>query len=140
MSEQDNLQTTRDAFEAWNAHDPERYVKNLDEKWIAESDTMPAPVSGHAAAKEFMKTYLTAFPDLRFDIDQMLASGEFVVTRWTASGIHRGPLMGILPTNRKSVTHGCSVSEFKQGKQAHDWVYWDVANMLRQLGVMPGPQ
>jgi len=115
-------------------------VKNLDEKWIAESDTMPAPVSGHAAAKEFMKTYLTAFPDLRFDIDQMLASGEFVVTRWTASGIHRGPLMGILPTNRKSVTHGCSVSEFKQGKQAHDWVYWDVANMLRQLGVMPGPQ
>lgn len=35
-----------------------------------------------------MKAYVTAFPDLRFDIDQMLASGEFVVTRWTASGIH----------------------------------------------------
>jgi len=140
MSDQDNLRTTRNAFDAWNAQDPDRYLTYLDEKWIAESDTMPAPVRGHAAAKEFMRLYVTAFPDLHFDIDQMLASGEFVVTRWTATGTHRGALMGIAPTNRRSVTHGCNVSEFKNGKPVHDWIYWDVANMLRQLGVMPGAQ
>jgi len=140
MSEQDNLRIARQAFDAWNAHDPERYVKNLDEKWRAESDTLPAPLSGLAAARDFLKLYVTAFPDLHFNLDQMLASGDFVVTRWTATGTHRGPLMSIPPTNRKSVTHGCSVTEFKNGKQIHDWIYWDVANMLRQLGVMPGPQ
>jgi predicted ester cyclase len=97
MPENENLRITRETFDAWNAHDPDRYVKQLDEGWIAESDTMPAPVSGHTGAKEFMKTYISAFPDLRFDIDQMLASGEFVVTRWTATGTHRGALMGIPP-------------------------------------------
>jgi len=140
MSEQDNLRIARQAFDAWNAHDPERYVKNLDEKWRAESDTLPAPLSGRAAARDFMKLYVTAFPDLHFNIDQMLASGDFVVTRWTATGTHRGPLMSVQPTNRKSVTHGCSVTEFRNSKQIHDWIYWDLANMLRQLGVMPGPQ
>src|SRR5215470_7375483 len=108
MSEQDNLRTTRNAFDAWNAQDPDRYVTYLDEKWIAESDTMPAPVRGHAAAKEFMSLYVTAFPDLHFDIDQMLANGEFVVTRWTATGTHRGPLMGIPPTNRKASRTGAT--------------------------------
>ena len=140
MPEQENLRISREAWDAWNAHDADRYVKNLDENWVAESDTIPAPVSGHAGAKEFMKVYVSAFPDLSFTIEQMLASGEFVVTRWMATGTHRGALMGIPPTNRKSVTHGCSISEFKNGKQAHDWIYWDVANMLRQLGVMPGPK
>ncbi len=140
MSEQDNLRIIRQSFDAWNAHDPERYVKNLDDNWRAESDTLPAPLSGHAAARDFLKLYVTAFPDLRFEIDQMLASGDFVVTRWTATGTHRGPLMGIPPTNRTSVTHGCGVTEVKNGKQIHDWIYWDVANLLRQLGVMPGPK
>jgi hypothetical protein len=51
MSGHENLRITRETFDAWNAHDPERYVKQLDEKWLAESETIPAPVSGHAAAR-----------------------------------------------------------------------------------------
>jgi steroid delta-isomerase-like uncharacterized protein len=140
MAEQENLRISRETWDAWNAHDPDRYLKNLDDRYVAESDTIPDLVSGHAAVREFMMMYVGAFPDLSFTIDQMLASGDFVVTRWTATGTHGGALMGIPPTNRTSVTHGCTVTEFKNGKQVHDWIYWDVANMLRQLGVMPGPR
>jgi steroid delta-isomerase-like uncharacterized protein len=127
-------------IEAWNAHDPDRLTKLVDEKWLAESDTIPAPVNGREGARQFMQTYITAFPDLRLDVDQMLASEEFVVTRWTATGTHRGVLMGIPPTNRKTVTHGCTVVQFKNGKAVHDWVYWDTGNLLRQLGVLPTPK
>ena len=45
--------------------------------------------------------------------------------------------MGIKPTNRRTVTHGCSVSQLKNGKAVHDWIYWDTGHLLRQLGVLP---
>jgi len=107
MSEQDNLRIARQAFDAWNAHDPERYVKNLDEKWRAESDTLPAPLSGRAAARDFLKLYVTAFPDLHFNIDQMLASGDFVVTA----------LDGDRDPSRSSDEHPADKS-----KERHTWV------------------
>jgi steroid delta-isomerase-like uncharacterized protein len=136
MSNQDNIKLVRQVFEAWNAHDPDRYVRLLDEKWAVESDTLPATMSGRDAARQFMQVYLTAFPDLHFELTQVLSDGDFVATRWTATGTHRGELMGIVPTQRRTVTRGCSVAHVKNGKLAHDWVYWDTGHLLRQLGVL----
>jgi ketosteroid isomerase-like protein len=42
MTQQDNIQIVRHIFEAWNEHDPDRYVKLLDEKHVVESDTLRA--------------------------------------------------------------------------------------------------
>jgi steroid delta-isomerase-like uncharacterized protein len=136
MSTQDNLKVARNVFDAWNAHDPERYVKLLDEKHVIESDTIPAPMTGRDSARQFMKIYVSAFPDLRFTIDQMLAEGDFVVTRWTATGTHRGELMGIAATGRRTVTRGCTIGEIKNGHAVRDWVYWDTGHLLKQLGVL----
>jgi steroid delta-isomerase-like uncharacterized protein len=137
MSEQDNIKHTRQIFDAWNSHDVERFAKLIDEKLVIESDTLPQAVRGKDAAPQFFLTYVTAFPDLHFEIDQMLGTGDYVVTRWTAKGTHRGDLMGISPTNRNAVTHGCNVGEYRHGRPVHDHTYWDSANLLRQLGVLP---
>src|SRR5262245_48380877 len=98
MSEQDNLRIARESYDAWNAHDPSRYGKLLDANHVWESDTVPAPAKGREAVLQLMHMYLRAFPDLHFEIDQMLASGDYVVTRYTARGTHRGELMGIPAT------------------------------------------
>jgi len=136
MPTQENVKVVRQIFDAWNAHDPERYVKLLDEKVVGESDTLPAPINGRDAARQSMMGYLRAFPDLHFEITQTLADGDFVVTRWTATGTHRGELMGLAPTNRRAVTQGCSVGEIKNGRLKHDCVYWDTGHLLKQLGVL----
>jgi steroid delta-isomerase-like uncharacterized protein len=137
MTQQDNIQIVRHIFDAWNKHDVERYGKLLDEKHVVESDTLPAPLTGRNAGRQFMQMYVSAFPDLHFDIDQIFGEGDYVTTRWTATGTHRGELMGIKPTNRRTVTHGCSVGQLKNGKAVHDWIYWDTGHLLRQLGVLP---
>ena len=138
MSESENLQISRQMWDAWNAHDPAGYLKCLDANYVIESDTIPQPIRGLEAARGFMQMYVDAFPDLHFSIDQMIASGDTVVTRWTATGTQRGPLMGIPATNRHVQTRGCTVGEIRNGKSIHDWTYWDTGNMLRQLGVLPG--
>src|SRR2546427_6626295 len=137
MSEQENLQIVRHAFDAWNAHDPNHLAKLFDEKYVEESDTLPERILGREAGLQVMRMYIRAFPDLHFVLDQMIASGDYVVARWTATGTHRGDLMGIPATNRPAVTHGCSVLELRIGKLAHGWVYWDTGSLLRQLGVLP---
>jgi steroid delta-isomerase-like uncharacterized protein len=137
MTEQDNVRIDRQIWDAWNAHDPDRYVKLLDEKWIAEGDAMPAPLKGRDAARDFMKMYVTAFPDLHFHVDQTIASGEFVVTRYTATGTQRGPLMSNPATNRTATIHGCAIGQVQNGKVVHNWLYWDSGSLLSQLGIMP---
>jgi steroid delta-isomerase-like uncharacterized protein len=136
MSTQDNIKLSRQMFDAWNAHDADRWVKLLDEHFVVESDTMPAPIRGREAARGFMAAYLKAFPDIHFEIPQVLAEGDFVVSRWSATGTHRGELMGVAPTNRRTRTNGCSVLQIKQGKAVHNWVYWDTGHLLRELGVL----
>ena len=139
MTQQDNMKTARAAWDALNAHDADRYAKLLDEKYILESDTLPEPIKGRDAARQHVQVFFKAFPDLRFIIDQMLISGDYVITRYTATGTHRGDLRGIPATNRRGETHGCTVTEIKNGKLRHGWLYWDTGHLLQQLGVLPSP-
>lgn len=141
MGEQDNLRIVREAFEAWNAHEPKQHSALLDQQYVLESDTVPSPLRGQEAYRQFMEMYLRAFPDLHFDIEQMLASGDHVITRWHSSGTHQGELMGIPPTGRRGEgIHGCSIIQIRNGKISHEWLFWDTATLLRQLGVLPAPQ
>jgi steroid delta-isomerase-like uncharacterized protein len=139
MTGQDNLHIAREIFAAWNAHDLEGFLKRLDAKTIWESDAFPALFSGSEGARQFFKIYLTAFPDLHLDVQQMLAAGDtHVVVRWRSRGTHLGPLGDIAATGRKVMNHGCTVMEVKHNKIGHAWVYFDNAHLLRQIGVLPG--
>ena len=140
MSDQDNLRLARQSFDAWNAHDPDSFIQQIADDFVSESDTLPATARGRDGARQLIQMYVKAFPDLHFDIQQMIVSGEHVVTRWHATGTHKGELMGIPPTGRRGAgIHGCTVTEYQSGKAVHEWVYWDAASLLRQLGVMPAP-
>ena len=138
MAGQDNLHIAREIFASWNAHDVEGFVKRLDTKTTWESDAFPAPFSGHEGARQFFKVYLTAFPDLHLDIEQILAAGDsHVLIRWRSRGTHLGPLGDIPATGRKVSNHGCTVMEVEELEGGSTWVYFDNAHLLRQIGVLP---
>jgi steroid delta-isomerase-like uncharacterized protein len=138
MPNRDALSIVRQAFDAWNAHDVKSLQALLAHDYVWESDTLPAPVRGLDGHRQAMEMYLQAFPDLHFEVEQMLPCGDYVVTRWLSTGTHKGELMGIPATNRRGEgIHGCTVHEVKDGKMTHDWVHWDALTLLRQLGVMP---
>ena len=91
--------------------------------------------------KQMVTTYRTAFPDLTLTIDDIIAEGDKVVTRWTGRGTHRGDLQGIAPTGRTTTVAGILISRFADGKLVEDWEAFDEVGMLRQLGVtsIPAP-
>jgi hypothetical protein len=83
MTEHDPLTISRKLFAAWNAHDADAWLADLAPDFVYQSDSLPQSiVRGHDGARTIFTTYVTAFPDLRFDIEQEIVSGPWVVVRW----------------------------------------------------------
>ncbi len=89
--------------------------------------------------KQFASMYRSAFPDLQMTVEDQIAEGDKVTTRWTATGTHKGELMGIAPTGKQVTVTGIAISRYAGGKLVEAWNEFDQANMLQQLGVLPPP-
>ena len=97
----------------------------------------PLPVTSAAAFKQYVTSYRTAFPDLHFTIDEIIAEGDKVAWHFTSRGTHNGPLGNIPPTGKVGTVTGTLISRFANGKWAEDWINLDVLGMLQQIGVIP---
>jgi steroid delta-isomerase-like uncharacterized protein len=94
-------------------------------------------LSGPDGMKQLVEGYRTAFPDLRVTIEDQLAEGDRVATRWTARGTHQGELMGIAATGKEATVTGLSIDRITDGKIVESWNNWDTLGLLQQLGVVP---
>ena len=87
--------------------------------------------------KEFMGAIHHALPDLHFEIEDIIAENDKVVTRWKAEGAHKRAFQGVFPTNRKVSFTGITISRVKGEKIAEDWEEVDQLNFTQQFGVYP---
>jgi steroid delta-isomerase-like uncharacterized protein len=140
MAEKDNLQFAKQAIAAVNAHDIDRYLQLIDSSYVAESETLPAPIHGHEGARQFLTMMFQAFPDFHLEVEEIIASGDHVVTRVVASGTHKGTFAGVPATNKKATWHACNVVRLKNGKTISSRIYADNVSLMRQLGVLPVPK
>jgi predicted ester cyclase len=82
----------------------------------------------------------SAFPDARLTIDDQVAEGEKVTTRYTFRGVHRGALMGEAPTGKEVTFTGHATDYFSGGKIVESWANWDTLGLMRQVGAVPPPE
>jgi predicted ester cyclase len=84
--------------------------------------------------------YVAAFPDLRFDTDDILPSGDKGVARVTITGTHTGDFMGMPATGKSVSVSAIDVIRFgDDGLTLEHWGVVDVMAMMQQLGVVPTP-
>lgn len=98
-----------------------------------------SPITGELrgeAHRKFLSSILTAFPDGRWTVEEMLADGDKVVCRWSFTGTHAGMLMGIPSTGRRVRVTGIVIDRVVDGKILEEWEEWDALGMMRQLGVV----
>jgi predicted ester cyclase len=93
--------------------------------------------SGPEGEKELLSTVADAFPDWRWDIEDMVAEGDKVVTRYVARGTHRGEFMGASPTGEEVAVTGINVVRLEGEKIVESWGNSDQLAMLRQIGMVP---
>jgi predicted ester cyclase len=127
---------------AFNAHD-EKALRTL----IAPNATFTAPgdvrLEGKEAVLGYTYGWLKAFPDARINITNELVSGPWVVQEFIFEGTHTAPLTGpmgtIQATHRKVSGRSVSITRYENDLQVETRLYFDMVQLLSQLGVMPVP-
>ena len=98
---------------------------------------LPGTPPGPEGSKMLVTVYRNAFPDIHFTIDEQIAEGDKVVTRWTGHATHQGELAGIPATGKSATVTGMGVDRIVNGKIAESWGIFDQFGMMQQLGVIP---
>lgn len=138
----DLLERARDAF---NSHDVEGFVAVMADDIVIDHSAWPTQLRGRAEVATFYADYLwKAFPDLVLERED----GPFLHPRaarfsaaWQASGTHKGPLdpPGLAPTGRRFEVPVRELGTIRDGRLSRLQIVVDMADLLRQLGVLPAP-
>jgi steroid delta-isomerase-like uncharacterized protein len=122
---------------ALNSHDIERLLALTCDDYEGVDINRNLPAHGHGEARVAFENYLAAFPDLRVVEHDAVIDEDRAVLVWKGRGTHLGTIMHIPPTGRAVEVRGTSAFHFENGKIKKAVHVWDVAAMLRELGLLP---
>jgi predicted ester cyclase len=140
MSTENNKALSRSIFDGLSRNDvaivDELYTPDFVLHDPAGPGGWPRGVNDREEYKEYLSGFLAAMPG-QFTIDDMIAEGDKVVTRWTYRGTHQGQWRDVSATGKEVTFTATSTSRFADGKVAETWQNVDNLGVLRQLGLYP---
>jgi steroid delta-isomerase-like uncharacterized protein len=110
------------------------------DRYLAHQSDGSVLERGPEDVKRFMGEFREAFPDFHSTVEDQIAEGDRVVTRWRMRGTHEGEFRGIAPTGNKLDITGIGIFRFSDGKVVESWDNFDQLGMMRQLGAIPSPE
>ena len=122
-----SLETLEDVLQEVYAHDIVMHEPDED-------------VRGIEGLTQFVSMIRSALPDLRITLEEDIAEGNKVVSRWRAQGTHQGELMGIAPTGNEVAITGITIHRIEGGKIVEEWENWDALGLMQQIGAVPSPE
>lgn len=133
MSTEVNKTAKRGYIAAFNAGDLTIFERLFHPEYVLRTAGMP-DVRGPDALKQLVRTSFEAFSDIAIAIDDMVAEGDRVATRWTLRAVHTGPYMGVPATHGTISVSGIVIDRFVDGRILEAWENFDVLGMMQQLG------
>ena len=125
VSNQGNLDLVVEIFDRYISHQPDGHTEER----------------GPEDVKRFMGAFHQVFPDFHSTIEDQIAEGDKVATRWTMRGTHQGEFRGAAPTTNRITVTGIGIFRFsEEGKVVESWDNFDQLGMMQQLGVIPMPE
>ena len=137
MSQENKMLISRAIEEMWNQGHFDVADEVLSSDFAGHSSM--AETRGPEEAKQFFASLRAAFPDIHFTIEDQIAEGDKVVSRWRARATHTGEFQGIPPTGKAGEITGITINRLANGKVVEGWTNLDELGLLQQLGVMPAP-
>ncbi len=138
MSVEENKAVVLRAFEEINRGD-----LDAASECLAPDLALNGEQIGREAAKRRDETMRAAFPDLHYDIEDLVAEGDAVVARWRMTGTHQGdlagPTMSVPPSGRRIDLWGMSLCRIEGEMVAENWERFDMMEFLGQIGVIRSP-
>jgi steroid delta-isomerase-like uncharacterized protein len=136
LVEENKAVTRRVTEEIWNQGNMALLDELFAPNYVNHDPTNPE-VRDLERFKQYVVSVRTAFPDLNITINDLIAEGDKVVTRWTGRGTQKGEF-GKIPATGKQVTiTGITISRIADGKIVESWWSSDDLGLFQQLGLIP---
>ena len=139
MSAEENKAAVRRFMEeSFGGGKPELVDELLDPDFIRFDPYIEAgEVRGAQTVKDNIVWFRTAFPDLSCTVEEQVAEGDKVVSRWTLRGTHRGDFFGVAPTGNGVEFTGIQIDRFDEsGRIVEERAEFDLLGALRQIGAV----
>ena len=130
-----NKELARQFFEQiWNQGD-----ESAIDRFIAEDAAGNDPKFGvgRESFRLQWRKWRAAFPDINFAVEEIVAEGETVVTRWRLTGTHLGEYLGKEATGNKVDVDGVSIDRIKNGMVVSGFDAWESLGFREQIGLIP---
>jgi predicted ester cyclase len=134
VSADENKRIAREFFERiWNQGDESAIDQFIP---LNAQGNDPDFGAGREGFKAQWRQWRSAFPDLNFEIVDLVAEGDKVLTRWTLTGTHQGEFLGAAGTGNKIKVEGMSLDRIENGLVAEGFDGWDNYGFRKQLGLI----
>jgi steroid delta-isomerase-like uncharacterized protein len=124
-------------LDAYNTHDVPRIVAIYHPDYFGSLVSEGAGISGLTDLHEKLTRLFLAFPDLQLAVEETVSEENRIAIAWIASGTQLGKIMNIPSTKKRLQLKGQTILEIRDGKVARTRHLWDLASMLRQMGLLP---
>jgi steroid delta-isomerase-like uncharacterized protein len=140
MSAEENKAIMRRYFEgAWEQGDLALLDELLAPDYVNHTPATPDLPTDPEGVKGVVSMFRGGIPDLKVVIEDMIAEGDKVATRYTLEGTHEGELFGVPPTGQRLSIKSMTVERVSEGKIRDHWRVTESLEMMQQLGVVPEP-
>jgi predicted ester cyclase len=127
MSER-NKAAARVAFEVWSTGDLDRVDEYIAPDVAHHDPYDPHGAEGLVGMKKTIKRNRSIYPDLQMTVEDQVAEGRKVATRWTATMTHEG---------KKVTLRGITIDRFENNRLVEAWRCMDMLGLVRQTGATP---
>ena len=135
----DNAATMGRLYELLSAGDIDGFGDLVSDDFV-EHDEVPGLEPTKEGVKQLFHMYRAAFPDMRMEAEDIIASGDKVVARVRATGTNHGEFMGMPATGKSVDVQLIDIIRFGEDGLAHEhWGVFDALGMMQQLGAVPPP-
>ena len=142
MSEENKATVRRFLEEAFGQGKTELVDEVLHSEFVCyDPNSESGEIRGADTIKGEIEYFRNAVPDLSYTVDDQVAEGDEVVTRYTATGTHQGEFFGVAGTGNRIEMSGIQIDRFDEsGKMIEEWPEYDLLGAMRQMGAIPEPQ
>jgi len=140
MSEHNKKLERRLIEQVWNQGNFDVVDEFVAGDYIGHASTPDDETRGRAGYRAFYAGLRDAFPDFQVTVEDQIAEGDRVVTRWTARGTHLGHFRGVPSSGRQGAISGITIERMANGKVVECWTNADDLSPMRQLGLIPVPE
>jgi steroid delta-isomerase-like uncharacterized protein len=106
---------------------------------VVEQVPFPGQGPGLEGLKDVLRGMRAAFPDLHFSVEEQIAEGDKVLTRFEWTGTHRAEFLGVAATGRPVKVWGMVIDRLQSGRIKDTRIIMDIFGLMMQLGVIPPP-